>query len=289
METMNCQECRKWWSPYLDSELDAHTTFQVAEHLRACPSCRERFEREAYFEDWLRTKLRRDHMPTDVWGALCDQVRGTRTSAGGTDSGAWRGRWALRGLALAAAVGLIVIGGLLYTQWERGSGGDTQAPPVRIVRGKQSIADILQDRSPTLIAFDEAPADDFARRLAELSRKCLDASLTIDPARSDGHPLELICVREARDRAGNPYLEVRLNCCGRPVVLAITKAGATSCVTELCECTEPCEKPCRSGCPKSPPIKVRSFERDGVMIAAATADHYLAGIAAAIGVHPITP
>jgi predicted anti-sigma-YlaC factor YlaD len=141
METMNCQECRKWWSPYLDSELDAHTTFQVAEHLRACPSCRERFEREAYFEDWLRTKLRRDHMPTDVWGALCDQVRGTRTSAGGTGSGAWRGRWALRGLALAAAVGLIVIGDCCIRS------GNAEAAGTRKLRPYASCA--ASSRSPT--------------------------------------------------------------------------------------------------------------------------------------------
>ena len=43
---MNCQEARRFISPYLDSELGQTKTFEVSEHLSECESCRRRFEQE---------------------------------------------------------------------------------------------------------------------------------------------------------------------------------------------------------------------------------------------------
>ncbi|HRX85428.1 MAG TPA: zf-HC2 domain-containing protein [Phycisphaerae bacterium] len=273
---MNCQQCRKWWSPYLDSELDASTTFEVSEHLRTCPACRERFEREARVENLLRERLRRGKMPDEAWSRICSEVRAEPRS---------RRFPPVRVFALAASVAmLITAGALIYSNLERSpqGGGNTAAVPVG-----QSMSDLLQDRAPTLVAFTDAPEADFNRHLENLSRQYLNAVVTIDPAHGDGHTFQLLEVSEREDHKGVPYVEVRLNCCGRPVLLALAPAGCSSCIQELRNVTGNCKHKSRRGCPKSPPIEAQSVDRDGVMIAAATADHYLTGVLSAISVRPL--
>jgi anti-sigma factor RsiW len=50
---MRCEEARRYVSPYLDSELDAKTSFDIARHLEQCESCRARFESEKTLEAGL--------------------------------------------------------------------------------------------------------------------------------------------------------------------------------------------------------------------------------------------
>jgi len=281
MAQMTCRECRKWWSPYLDSELDASTTFEVSEHLRTCRACRERFEREEFVENWLRDRLRDGRMPDQLWGEVCRGVRGGRGD---------RRLPLRRTLALAASIAMLITAAVLVFVQTRGDDNlRAFAPPGdgAFITVGNSVSDILQDRVPSLVAFREQPQSAFDEELRVLSRKCLDAEVHIDPAHGEGHTLELIGVSEQHDRTGERYLEIRLNCCGRPMLVALAKSGCGTCIEELQKTTGNCKKKSRKGCPKSPPIEAESTERNGVMIAAATADHYLAGVLSAISVMPI--
>ncbi len=47
---MRCEEARRFLGPYLDSELDPTTSFEIARHLESCAACRERFEAERKVE-----------------------------------------------------------------------------------------------------------------------------------------------------------------------------------------------------------------------------------------------
>ncbi len=47
---MKCADVIPYIGPYLDSELDATTTFQIQAHLTRCPRCRMRFDQEHALE-----------------------------------------------------------------------------------------------------------------------------------------------------------------------------------------------------------------------------------------------
>lgn len=55
---MNCDEARRHWHLYYDSEGDAELYFQINEHLDQCPACAEWFHHESRLEDALVDKLR---------------------------------------------------------------------------------------------------------------------------------------------------------------------------------------------------------------------------------------
>lgn len=61
---MHCDEVRRHWSLYHDSEGDAETCFQISEHLHGCAECAQWFHQQSYFEDKIESKLRS--------AALCD-------------------------------------------------------------------------------------------------------------------------------------------------------------------------------------------------------------------------
>lgn len=55
---MNCTQIRIYLSPYLDSELDPTTTFEISRHLEGCEQCARLFEAEACLERAIRDQLR---------------------------------------------------------------------------------------------------------------------------------------------------------------------------------------------------------------------------------------
>jgi anti-sigma factor RsiW len=54
---MRCEDALKYLSPYLDSELDPKTSFDIARHLEQCETCRRRFEAEKQFEAQIVERL----------------------------------------------------------------------------------------------------------------------------------------------------------------------------------------------------------------------------------------
>jgi len=64
---MSCDEIRRWISPYLDSELDPHTNFEIAQHLESCAECREVFEAECQLETSLAASLAPDPPTQAAW------------------------------------------------------------------------------------------------------------------------------------------------------------------------------------------------------------------------------
>lgn len=98
---MQCNEVRRWISPYLDSELDPHTSFEIAQHLEACAECRQMFEDERRLETSLASSLTPDSGTQAAWDRAIRHV-GAHP--------AWRlRRWqaavAVAGLVVALAAG----------------------------------------------------------------------------------------------------------------------------------------------------------------------------------------
>lgn len=69
---MRCDEVRRYLGPYLDSELDAKTSFEMARHLEACEECRARLDAEDHLERAIAGELRRPEPGDD---ALWERAR----------------------------------------------------------------------------------------------------------------------------------------------------------------------------------------------------------------------
>ncbi|MCG8403868.1 MAG: zf-HC2 domain-containing protein [Phycisphaerales bacterium] len=195
---MNCKDVRKWMSPYMDSELDPTKIFEISEHLRSCPKCKARFERERGIDDLIRSRLERDRMPSDLWMRISRKVsmpfwlrQLTRPS----------------GIAAAVCLALLIFGAIGF--WPRDTGDER---PWLV-------------RELALLAAD----DDFTEDTSTVrtSERLLRDLFGIEIAASTAHPhaLALIKATTQVDENGHEYVQVHLNCCGNPVLMVLARPG----------------------------------------------------------------
>ena len=194
---MNCRDTRRWMSPYLDSELGKTKTFEISEHLRQCAPCAERFEREGHVDGLLAHRLRQT--PGLDW----DQVLRTATRK----SRVFR-PFQLSALGLAACLALVM--------WIARPAANDDA-----TRLDNWIAIALTDAAPDSMPFRRV--SDASVELAALARSTLGVDLTMQLPTEilRRHAVELVSVHRRTTVDNTPYLEVRLNCCGEPVLLAV--------------------------------------------------------------------
>lgn len=95
---MKCPEARKLISGHLDSELDAKTSLEVEEHLKACAECAELFAAEAKFNQRLASALNVGRRTSAMWKAAEAGIHGEHRAA------SFRRVWPL---ALAASLALV--------------------------------------------------------------------------------------------------------------------------------------------------------------------------------------
>lgn len=67
---MNCEEVRRQWNLYHDSEGDAALHFQINEHLASCPACAEWYYKQSLFEDTLKDRLAPAAADPQLWEAV---------------------------------------------------------------------------------------------------------------------------------------------------------------------------------------------------------------------------
>ncbi len=205
---MNCKEARKWLSPYLDSELGSTKTFEVSEHLRHCPGCTTRFNAERRADDMIQTSLRPPAMPAELWSTVSRDVA----------TPFWFRTFPLRfgavGLALAACLAIVYVGTAVLQPRQQ-----PETPPWLVSRllgetaGEPDLSDDLQPLKGPSVDSDRA---------AELLQT--QYQLELVTAAAEPHDLHLISASQRTDEAGREYLEVRLKCCGQPVLLALTRS-----------------------------------------------------------------
>ncbi len=248
---MNCRETRKWLSPYLDSELEQTKTFEVSEHLRVCPGCAERFEAERNAEQLVRRSLERETMPGELWQRITHDVA----------TPPWVRRLGARTtLALAAAIVLaFLVWGVLPNR-------SVEASPAWLA---ESFVAETPDNSPFVDAHSSA-----ARAMRTL-RDALHLGMTSMPstaARTGHFGFELISTQRLVDASGRTLVEVRLNCCGQPVLLAFaqTDAQGKSSLDDML-------KPTLADAPAFQHLNVDA-RRIGSVVAVALSRHPVAGI-----------
>lgn len=104
---MRCEEYRKYFSAYMDAELDVKTSIDIINHLTLCEACTQRLEREQVIERLLSRGLKKEKMPEDVWGRVLGRVYAQSP----TGKGRLRARWLLPtavSLSLSLAIGLSI-------------------------------------------------------------------------------------------------------------------------------------------------------------------------------------
>jgi len=190
---MDCSKARQWMSPYLDSELEQATTFEISEHLRVCENCRRRFDAERQVEGLVRGALQREAMPDAVWSRLRAHVN--RLSL-------WR-RLKIPGIFAAAAAIVIAAVALPMSGW---LGPDKRAVTIR-------WDEVVQAPLPPGAALGD---DEIQQALQ--SRYGL--ALSTDRKDTAGHPVQII--------GGTPVVfgnreayQVHVRCCGRPAVITL--------------------------------------------------------------------
>jgi len=99
---MKCDETGRYLSPYLDSELDPRTSFEMSSHFEQCAPCRDRFEAERRIDHAIAMELRKpDPRDEEHWTRA--QSRALRPRGRG-------GLWALLLLGvIIAATALTVL------------------------------------------------------------------------------------------------------------------------------------------------------------------------------------
>lgn len=200
---MNCREVRRWLSPYLDSELGKTKTFEVSEHLRLCAACATRFERERRVDALMVEKF--SDVPVMDFGAMLrEAVRPRRPLLG---------PWRMGVTGLAACVALLV--------WSSVGSSPTSATAVEDWIASQ-FASVASDAR----AF--VPVSDASVDLLGQVESSMGVALAMRSAEEafPGHIIELISVTNRKMDDGAPYVEVRLNCCGNPVLVAFAPRRA---------------------------------------------------------------
>ena len=67
---MKCDELQPLQGPYLDSELDARTSLEIEQHLKACPNCARLFAEEQKLAARLKAGLNRGQRTAALWDEI---------------------------------------------------------------------------------------------------------------------------------------------------------------------------------------------------------------------------
>jgi hypothetical protein len=105
---MNCNEARRHWNLYHDSEGDARLHLQLNQHLVECSPCAEWFHEQSRLEDLMVHKLRAGKPSGELW----DAIRNDRGITPRTRSARWL---MLCSLVSMAALVLVAVG--LWQHW----------------------------------------------------------------------------------------------------------------------------------------------------------------------------
>ncbi len=199
---MKCHEAQKFFSPYLDSELDQTKTFEVSQHLQSCEACAHRFEAERRADNLMAESLAQGSMPKQTWSRIQTTVAHP----------SWLQRLVSpRSLALAACLALALTALMMSPR------NTVQAQPWLV----SELARVSQ--TATTFPVTSKPSDESQREI--LTRFGISfESLTPEAMRPHGN-FELVSIVTKQDNKGQNYYEVRLNCCNHPVLLAITDSN----------------------------------------------------------------
>ena len=78
---MKCDEFQTLYGPYLDSELDARTSLEIEQHLKACAECARLFAEEEKLEARIKAGLKQGARTPALWAQIERGVAAAASSA----------------------------------------------------------------------------------------------------------------------------------------------------------------------------------------------------------------
>src|SRR5437879_5115438 len=75
---MRCHEARRFLGAYLDSELDAKTSYEIEQHLESCPDCAGVFAAEQKLDARILTTLRQGQRTQGLWESMEARIKPAR-------------------------------------------------------------------------------------------------------------------------------------------------------------------------------------------------------------------
>jgi anti-sigma factor RsiW len=174
---MKCDEVQTLHGPHLDSELDARTSLEIEQHLKACPGCASFFAEEEKLEVRIKAGLRQVPRTPALWAQIERGVASAASSASRSRppvhvsqpvgwpavlgalwaqlrAGWQASRWAWTGLAAAWVVILVLNG--VAREPDAPLAAGKQLPPVAEVRFAVEQKHLLMAD----LAFTTEPAAD---------------------------------------------------------------------------------------------------------------------------------
>jgi anti-sigma factor RsiW len=107
---MNCNECRRHWELYYDSEGDSELYLEINEHLAECQSCAKWFFQQQQFEVLVTTRLSASEPTAGLWERVLSETGIVRPAAARS--------WTFFGSCIALAASLL----LALTFWQMSPG-----------------------------------------------------------------------------------------------------------------------------------------------------------------------
>lgn len=159
---MNCDEARRHWNLYYDSEGESELYFQINEHLEVCPECAEWFHKQSRLEDLLTEKLRSSNSPAptpELWQAIL-------VKSGLAQSVTSSRRWLLFGSMVALAASLL-LAVLLWTGTNRAAAADlaqlTAEYHEQFVAGRKTVQ---------FVSTSDLEVDEYLQRQVNFPVRC---------------------------------------------------------------------------------------------------------------------
>jgi len=119
---MNCEQTRRHWHLFHDSEGDAELHHQINEHLAMCPGCAGWFHQQSRLEDGLGERLRAGEPTEAIW----ERIRNRSCPRAPAGARPWSLFSFSRVVLLAASV-LVAVAGIVWTM--RGVGPEPGPSP----------------------------------------------------------------------------------------------------------------------------------------------------------------
>jgi hypothetical protein len=172
---MKCDEVQTLHGPYLDSELDAKTTLEIEQHLKACPDCARLFVEEQKLDAHVMGGLRRGPRTAALWERIEKEV----VAAGSATSRPRPPRHVSQPVACPALLG--ALGAQLRAGWQASRWAWTGLAGVWVVIFALHFT--AREPDAPLLAGQEAPSTS-QLRLALKQQRLLMAELgvTAEPA-----------------------------------------------------------------------------------------------------------
>lgn len=200
---MRCHKYIKYLSPYMDSELDAKTCVEIADHLAVCQDCRKRFAQEQEIERLLVERLKGEQMPERLWR----KIRSGISAPERTTVYPIRSRINLRWLVPAIATAVLAIGLSVFFFWVKAPQENSLILALQGVHDRYLKEEITAGRD---VVWPEG-----FKQMSLLGH--IPQSDNIG-----GHDVRLIGVRPYYLR-GTELALLEYRCCGEPVVVFILR------------------------------------------------------------------